>query len=173
MAFGDYKHLVISTAAAHGYDAPLLAAQAGQESGWNPLAQSPVGALGLMQFMPGTWGDWGGQGKVRTDPAASLDAGVRYMQHLLKACAEYASPTETALAAYNWGLSRVQSLVRQQKRSDWAYLAPLVPTETRNYVAKISAKRAWYAVQLGGAVLPAMGAAVVALALLAFFMMRR
>lgn len=33
----------------------LLLAQVKQESGWKPAARSPVGAVGLTQFMPTTW----------------------------------------------------------------------------------------------------------------------
>jgi hypothetical protein len=42
--------------AAWGLEAPvvLFAAQIHQESGWREDARSPVGALGLAQFMPGT-----------------------------------------------------------------------------------------------------------------------
>ncbi|KFX21262.1 transglycosylase SLT domain-containing protein [Pectobacterium betavasculorum] len=42
-----------------GMNAPIadFAAQLHQESGWNPGAVSPVGALGLAQFMP-TTADW-------------------------------------------------------------------------------------------------------------------
>lgn len=42
-----------------GLNAPVadLAAQLHQESGWNPVARSPVGAEGLAQFMPST-ADW-------------------------------------------------------------------------------------------------------------------
>jgi Transglycosylase SLT domain len=42
-----------------GLPAELLAAQLHQESGFNPAAISQAGALGIAQFMPGTWVDWG------------------------------------------------------------------------------------------------------------------
>ena len=173
MGFSDYKHLVVSTAARYGYDAAMLAAQAAQESAWNPLAKSYAGAVGLMQFMPATWGDWG-KGKSRTDPAASLDAGVRYMQWLREKMADTATPEENALAAYNHGYTAMRKHMERVKRSDWPALAPVVPQETRDYVAKIQAKRMWYAAQLGAVAVPAViGAAVVAVGILVFFMMKR
>jgi hypothetical protein len=66
----------------------LLAAQVEVESGWNPKAQSPAGAQGLAQFMPGTWARWGGDldedGKASPfDPGDALRAQATYMCHLL------------------------------------------------------------------------------------------
>lgn len=40
-------------------NAPLLAAQIEQESGWNPQAVSSAGAEGLAQFKPETWAKYG------------------------------------------------------------------------------------------------------------------
>lgn len=40
-------------------NAPLLAAQIEQESGWNPRAVSSAGAQGIAQFKPGTWANFG------------------------------------------------------------------------------------------------------------------
>ena len=52
--------LVRAAHAQWGLDAPVaaLAAQAQQESGWNPAAVSRVGAAGIAQFMPATARWW-------------------------------------------------------------------------------------------------------------------
>ncbi|MET7299629.1 NlpC/P60 family protein [Embleya sp. NPDC005575] len=59
----------------------VVAAQIDQESGWRPAIVSPVGAVGLSQFMPGTWATWGG-GAPQTDPRANIMAQERYDCHL-------------------------------------------------------------------------------------------
>lgn len=53
------RELTRQTRLAWGINAPIatFAAQIEQESGWRPDARSPVGALGLAQFMPST-GKW-------------------------------------------------------------------------------------------------------------------
>ncbi|MYS87377.1 NlpC/P60 family protein [Embleya scabrispora] len=59
----------------------VVAAQIDQESGWRPSIVSPAGAVGLSQFMPGTWATWGG-GAAQTDPRANIMAQERYDCHL-------------------------------------------------------------------------------------------
>lgn len=171
MGFQDFKDLTRATAERYGYDPGLLAAQAHAESAWNPLARSHVGAQGLMQFMPATWADWG-RGKSPTDPAASLDAGVRYMQWIRGALGAVASPMEVSLAAYNWGIGNMQKLMNRTNRSDWPALQGYVPTETREYVTRIKARVDFYRGQFGAIVsnlVPA-AAAVAGLLLLALIM---
>jgi peptidoglycan DL-endopeptidase CwlO len=91
-----FADLFNAAGAAHGVSPRLLAAVAKTESGFRTDARSPAGAMGLMQFMPGTAA---GFGIDPLDPAQAVDAAAR----LLKGnYAEFGS-VELALAAYNAG----------------------------------------------------------------------
>jgi peptidoglycan DL-endopeptidase RipA len=54
----------------------LLAAQLDQESGFRADAESPAGAEGIAQFLPGTWASWGvdADGDGVADPFDPVDA---------------------------------------------------------------------------------------------------
>lgn len=93
--------------------APLLAAQLDAESNFNPRAVSRVGAMGIAQFMPGTWKyfarDIDGNGRASAfDPADAIDAQARHMCELYEKAARSGLEghrVELALAGYNagWG----------------------------------------------------------------------
>ena len=126
-----------------GITAPLLAAQLEQESGWNPIAVSPVGAQGLSQFMTGTWIGEGVDGDgdgVRDpfNPADAIASQASFMCKLLAAVTADKSltgdPIDLALAGYNAGLGAVQ-------RHDGL---PPYP-ETQKYVRRIRTLMATYA----------------------------
>ena len=53
-----YDGLFKKYGAANNIDWLLLKAQVKAESNFNPNAKSPVGALGLAQFMKATWLEW-------------------------------------------------------------------------------------------------------------------
>lgn len=81
-----------------GLPSGLVEAVARAESGLNPLAVSPAGALGLMQLMPGTARALGVADPF--DPAQNVEAGARYLRHLLD---RFGGDLRLALAAYNAG----------------------------------------------------------------------
>jgi Transglycosylase SLT domain len=110
--------------AKYGINPELLKAQAYSESGLNPNAVSPVGAVGLSQFMPGTADRFGL--KNRRDPIASIEAQAKYMHKLL---GMFGGDTEKALAGYNWGENR--KTIRKGTFSD-------LPKETKNYINRIN-----------------------------------
>ena len=81
----------------------LVLAVMAQESGFDPLAQSPKSAQGLMQLMPGTAARFG----VRriTDPVENIRGGMAYLRWLL---AYFEGDVALALAAYNAGERAVE-----------------------------------------------------------------
>lgn len=86
----------------HGVDGLLVAAIVEAESGFNPAAVSPRGAVGLMQVMPPVGRIYGA--KNLKDPRANLDAGSRYLRSLLE---DYDGDLRLTLAAYNAGPAKV------------------------------------------------------------------
>ena len=92
-----YAELFNTAAQRHGVSAPLLAAVAKQESGYDAAAVSPAGAQGLMQLMPGT--ARGLHVRDSFDPVQSVDGAARLLSSLL----ERFGSTDLALAAYNAG----------------------------------------------------------------------
>jgi hypothetical protein len=100
--------------------AALLSAQIYAESNFNPFAQSPAGAQGIAQFMPGTAESMGLQNPFDTEE--SIDAQAHLMRDLLR---RFGS-VPLALAAYNAGAGAVEQ---------YGGIPPYA--ETRAYVAKI------------------------------------
>jgi membrane-bound lytic murein transglycosylase F len=101
----------------YGLDWRLLAAQAYQESHWDPRAESFTGVRGLMMLTQSTADDLGVDSRL--DPGQSILGGARYLAHLHKRIGdEVPEPGRTfmALAAYNvgWGhLSDARTLAER------------------------------------------------------------
>lgn len=96
-----WRERVAQLAAKYDISPTLLEAVVWQESRWNELAISPVGARGLAQLMPGTAAQ---MGVNSADPMANLEGGARYLRMQLDA---FGGNIEKALAAYNAGPGRV------------------------------------------------------------------
>lgn len=102
-----------------GVDWRLYKAQLYQESQLDPGAESPVGAQGIAQFMPGTWRNIAPQlGVGHASPHAvepAIKAGAYYMAWLRR---QWSTPRpeadrhSLALASYNAGLGNLLSAQR-------------------------------------------------------------
>ena len=114
-----YDLLIDRVAAAEGVDAALVRAVVQVESGYQPRARSPKGAMGLMQLMPETARQYAVSDPY--DPRANIEAGVRHLRSLLQ---RY--PLRLALAAYNAGGAAVDR---------FGDVPPY--RETRLYVARV------------------------------------
>ncbi|HVR51254.1 MAG TPA: lytic transglycosylase domain-containing protein [Pseudorhodoferax sp.] len=99
-------------AARHGIDIALLQALIVAESGFDRMAISPKGAVGLMQIMPATAERYGLVGDDKTpietklsDPKTNIGIGTRYLRFLLDL---FPGQLDLALASYNAGEGAVQ-----------------------------------------------------------------
>jgi soluble lytic murein transglycosylase-like protein len=128
------KYEPLMMQAAHDYvvELPLLKAVMAAESGFNPGAISPRGAVGLMQVMPATAERYGLQGDQRrsvsdklADPKTNIRLGARYLRDLM-----HLFPDQQALvlASYNAGEGAVQKYRNR---------VPPYP-ETQNYVKLVT-----------------------------------
>lgn len=126
-----YDSLFVHYTEGKDVDWKLLKAQVRQESAFNPKAVSSVGAMGLAQFMPATWREWG-EG-IPTNPEESIKAQAKYMAWLLQ---KFNWEMEWALAAYNWGIGNVQKL-KARRRGSFVELMSEMPEETVDYVDRI------------------------------------
>ena len=118
-----YDSIIEEHASLNGVRSDLVRAVVQVESAFNAYAQSPKGALGLMQLMPSTLKDY----KVVNpfNPSENIRAGVAYLRALLD---RYQNDETLALAAYNAGPVAVEKH------------GTAVPPyrETKNYVKQVN-----------------------------------
>jgi soluble lytic murein transglycosylase-like protein len=123
----QFEAFVLEHAARHNVRPDLVRAVIQVESGYNPRARSPKGAMGLMQLMPATALQLGVRNPY--DPNDNIRGGTAYLRQLLD---RYRGNEELALAAYNAGAGAVDRYGRA------------VPPyrETRDYVKKVGSAAA-------------------------------
>jgi soluble lytic murein transglycosylase-like protein len=120
---GSLETIIDSTAQKYGVDPNLVKQVVKAESGYNSKVTSPVGAMGLMQLMPGTAASYGVSNAY--DPIQNLDGGTRLLKDLLD---RYKGNIPLSLAAYNAGSGAVEK---------YQGIPPY--KETQDYVQKIVA----------------------------------
>lgn len=117
-----------------------------QESEFDPQAQSPSGALGLMQLLPKTAREIARKNTMDFsrnqlfDPAYNMTLGSLYLARLLNS---YDGSYVMAIAAYNAGVGNVRNWTSQfgtpnnnaESAIDWIEKIPF--SETRNYVERV------------------------------------
>lgn len=122
-----YRTAIEAAAATHGVPVEILAWLLWKESRYNPaiingVKRSPVGAMGIAQFMPATAREELGSVEAALDPAQAIPGAARYLRKLYNATGTWSQ----ALAAYNWGIGNVKKKGLQS-----------APAETRDYYSTI------------------------------------
>jgi soluble lytic murein transglycosylase-like protein len=117
-----YDEMIEDYADRNGLSPDLVRAVIQVESGFNPYAISPKGAMGLMQLMPATASELGVRNPFH--PEENIRGGVVYLRRLMD---KFDNDVSLALAAYNAGPNAVD-------RYDG------VPPyrETKDYVKKVT-----------------------------------
>ena len=124
-----YTEYVEKEAVANGVDPLLIYAVIRTESGFDPGAESSVGARGLMQITEVTFDDL-------YDPAVNIRFGVYY----ISACLErYHGDVSTAAAAYHSGWGTVDGLLESSDYSADGEVLHTFPYQQMGlYVTKIN-----------------------------------
>ncbi len=144
-----FSETVAREARKYSLDPAWVYAVARQESAMNPHAQSPVGALGLMQLMPSTGQTIARQLDAELSNQEELlqpETNIRFgSYYLYKVMEKFSDNPVLATAAYNAGPHRVQRWYPDRSILDadiWVDTMPFY--ETRLYVRRVMAYAVFY-----------------------------
>lgn len=124
-------------------------AQGIAESGLRPDAKSSVGAKGIMQILPATYGDIVKHNPHISnieDPRWNIAAGIFYDRQLYRKWKKKSVANQSrlsfAFASYNAGYGNVLKAYKRAKRlhrdvKEWQQVEEFAPGETRHYVRRI------------------------------------
>lgn len=115
-----YDGMIVAAALRHGVDPALMKAMMHTESGFNPMARSPVGAQGLMQLMPATARRFGVANAW--NPAENIEGAAKYLKFLTGRFGNI----QHVIASYNAGEGNV---------TKYGGIPPF--RETRDYVQRV------------------------------------
>ena len=110
------------------------------ESGLNPTAISPAGAVGMWQFMSYTGKNYGLPNDYYSDSRRDVEKATHAAAKYLKTLYRMFGDWELALAAYNCGPGNVRKAIRRSgyKKTFWE-IYNYLPRETRSYVPQFVA----------------------------------
>lgn len=134
----DYQPLFEQSAENQGFDWRLLAAQAYQESQWDPNARSRTGVRGLMMLTLPTANEVGVDNRL--DPAQSIEGGALYLRRLYDRLPDGIGEPDRlwfALAAYNVGFGHLEDarVLADREGLDpniWANVSDMLPRLSRS-----------------------------------------
>jgi soluble lytic murein transglycosylase-like protein len=129
-ADSPYVAVAIEAAVQARLSPQLFVRQIQVESGFNPAAVSPAGAVGIAQFLPSTAA---GLGIDPWNPEAALRGAARLMASYVQS---YQGDDAKALAAYNAGTGSVEQAISLCAATARPWQACL-PTETQRYLTLI------------------------------------
>ena len=144
-----YSEYVSRYAKEYGVDESLLYAVIRCESGFREDVESQAGAVGLMQLMPDTfsWLQMNKDGEETysasdlKNPGINIEYGAYYLSWLM----DHYGVENTAVAAYNAGVTNVDSwLSSSEYSSDGKTLSVIPYHETDEYVKKVENTKKMY-----------------------------
>lgn len=109
-----YAQMFQTVGVEYDLDWRMLAAQAYVESGFDALALSSAGAMGLMQVLPGTWREWAPAAGVSDpfDSYSNVQVAAIYLDYLRSQLAQRGYiEKEWMLVAYHWGIDRLNNFL--------------------------------------------------------------
>ncbi len=136
-----YDDMIRNHGSVYNVDPFLISSVIRQESIFNPVILSPVGAVGLMQIMPYTGKYIAQQLKEDffvdslTRPGFNIRYGVYYLRELLD---QFNENLVLVLASYNGGPHNAKKWYERNKHEEFdLFVEDLLFSETRNYVKKV------------------------------------
>lgn len=125
----------------------LVASVINIESGYDELAKSSAGAMGLMQLKLSTASDMANYLGVKVDSVNIYDVelnimlGTKYLAYLLDM---FGGNETNALVAYNWGLQNVKDWIAKGNVAESGTITNIPVKESRNYLKKYRLNRFVY-----------------------------
>ena len=136
------KHKDFIYYVAKKYDVPVeIFAIPAIESAYNKKARSPMGAVGMWQFMEPTAKEFGltitNKKDERKNWKKSTVSGVKYIKYLAEK--NFNGDYELAILAYNAGIGTVRKSMKRMNNNNAWYLIkndPKIPKESKEYLIK-------------------------------------